>query len=187
MMELDNLEIVKYGHSSLRAVSSPIEQIKQEYEPLVEKMIDLMYQEGGIGLAAPQVGVEKRLFIIDLQEPDDYPNEFPKNILYQMMPVALFNPEISFFDEGETLLCEEGCLSIPNVRGLVERPKKLFLSAQLIKGTAIKDIECDGLLSRCIQHELDHLNGVLFVDKLAKKEYKKVEKKLVKISQLYNG
>ncbi len=149
------LQLRYYGDPVLRKKAEPVEEITAAELQLAEEMLITMYATGnGIGLAATQVGVLKRFLIVDVGEDDDEAYE----------PVMLFNPEI-LSAEGEAV-AEEGCLSIPDVTADVKRPEKVVVEGINVARERVR-IEADGLLARALQHEIDHLNGVLFIDRLS--------------------
>ena len=149
------LQLRYYGDPVLRKKAEPVSEITEDELQLAEEMLITMYATGnGIGLAAPQVGVLKRFLIVDVSAVDDEEYE----------PVMLFNPEI-LGEEGE-IIAEEGCLSIPNVTADVKRPEKVVVEGINVAREQVR-IEAEGLLARALQHEIDHLNGVLFIDKLS--------------------
>ena len=149
------LQLRYYGDPVLRKKAEPVAEITDAELQLAEEMLITMYATGnGIGLAAPQVGVLKRFLIVDVGEFDDEEYE----------PVMLFNPEI--LDEEGEIVAEEGCLSIPNVTADVKRPEKVVVEGINVARERVR-IEAEGLLARALQHEIDHLNGVLFIDKLS--------------------
>jgi peptide deformylase len=146
------LNIIKIGHTILRKIAEPVDIFDNDLKLLVENMIETMRLNDGIGLAAPQVNVSMRLFVID------------KKLINEEWDAGVYiNPEIISFEGSE--LFEEGCLSIPGIRAEVERPIKIKVKYQNLKGKIIKE-EMDGLLARVFQHEYDHLEGILFVDKI---------------------
>jgi len=140
-------EIRKFGDPVLRTKAAEIEDIDGTLVAVVEDMLDTMYAEPGIGLAAPQVGISKRLFVYDIGEG----------------PHAIVNPVISESD-GEWVF-EEGCLSVPGLSWDIVRPKEIHLTGYDLDGNEVS-IEADELLSRCFQHEMDHLEGRLLIDHL---------------------
>ncbi len=144
--------IVKEGDDVLRKVARPVTDFGERTQRLIDDMIDTLYGAGnGIGLAAPQVGMLRRIFVIDLQDEDG-------------IGLKVFvNPEI--VETSGTRICQEGCLSIPGKWGDVERPVSLKVRAQDRHGEFF-EVEADGLLGNCIAHEYDHLEGILFIDKL---------------------
>ncbi len=148
------LDIKLYGDKILRKKAEPVKEIDAEIIDLVENMVTTMYAARGIGLAAPQVGVPWRIIIIDVNTGEDSCND----------RLILINPEI--VEQEGILEEEEGCLSIPGVIAKVKRVDKLVVKGLDIKGNSVK-ISASQLLSRAILHEIDHLNGVLFIDHLS--------------------
>ena len=161
---IDNppLEIYKLGSNTLRTNAKRISKVDVETRKLAREMLQSMYSAKGIGLAAPQVGISKELLVIDINFEDSAAE-----------PLILVNPEITAF--GSTLNSyEEGCLSIPGVYLNVVRPSTIKLKFRDDMGRPRK-MNADGLLARCIQHEVDHLKGILFVDRVTSKEDLKTE------------
>lgn len=148
-------EIKKYGDICLRQHCLPIGDFTPSVEELAKNMLQTMYAARGIGLAAPQVGILKRIIVLDVESAIEGEGKFH--------PIILINPEIT--DGSGHALAEEGCLSIPGIREEVKRIDKIVVRARNLKGESVK-LEPYGLLSRVIQHEIDHLNGVLFIDRL---------------------
>ena len=169
------MRIVRNGNQSLRSISMPVGAITDDVKALAQRMTVTMKENDvpGVGLAAPQVGVNLRLIVVDTRpdgkssrkKPPTSPGEM---MLNPLMPVALVNPEIISSSKETECACE-GCLSLPGVEGEVTRPKKVLLKAQLISGEQVM-LECDGLLARCLQHEIDHLNGILFIDRASEED-----------------
>ena len=157
------LPIYLYGHDALRQEAEPVEENTDELQALIDNMIETMRNAAGIGLAAPQVGRTERLFVIDVtpmatQMEDDGEPVPPQ-------PMVLINPEI--VEEGETTVdMEEGCLSIPEVREAVTRPERVRMRYR-DRDFEQQEIEAGSILARVLQHELDHLDGVLFTDYLS--------------------
>ena len=149
-------EIVKFPDPRLKEVSKPITQVDDEIRELARDMIEVMYDEPGIGLAAPQVGASIRLFVIDTEWSDD---EIGKN------PSVILNPEIS--DREGRITWEEGCLSVPDYVANVDRDAEITLRGTDLDGNAIEE-RAVGLRAVCIQHEIDHLDGVLFIDRISR-------------------
>ena len=165
------LQLCYYGNPVLRKRAKPVTEITEAERQLAVQMLETLYVTGnGIGLAATQVGILKRLIIVDIGEDDDETYE----------PLVLFNPEILSF-EGE-IVAEEGCLSIPNVTAEVKRPEKIVVEGIDIQGEPVH-IEADGLLARVLQHEIDHLNGVLFIDRIGGLKRQLLKDELLKIQQ----
>jgi peptide deformylase len=155
----------------LRAVADPIVEIDEEIKTLAKDMLDTMYDAPGIGLAAPQIGVMKRIVVMDLAGEDE-----PAD------PLVMINPEITSFGD-EIQVTEEGCLSIPELYYEVERPSTVTVTYTDLDGKeVVKD--ADGKLAVCIQHELDHLDGVLYIDYLSRLKRDRVIKKFEKQAKL---
>ena len=174
------MNVKKYGNPVLREKSEPITEITPHIQQLAEQMTKTMYDENGIGLAAPQVGFNIRMFTIDVNfEENPVYNSPGEALLCPRMPLTLINPEITatYGDDEEFV---EGCLSVPDINATVIRPERIQLKAQILGGEMI-DVECGGLLARCAQHEIDHLNGVLFTDIAEEDEIKKQAGKLKKL------
>src|SRR5579862_2611252 len=151
----------------LKAVSTDVEKVDAEIRKLADDMADSMYAAEGIGLAAIQIGVAKRVLVIDLDQ-----KEGKKN------PVAYINPKITWASE-EMAVFEEGCLSVPEIWDDVERPARI--KCEYLDRDGNKQLlETDGLLATCLQHEMDHLNGVLFIDHLSRLKRSMAIKKLTK-------
>ncbi|WDE96131.1 peptide deformylase [Lentisphaera profundi] len=170
------LEVKKFGNPVLRKIAEPITEISDEIRELVEEMVDTMYEENGIGLAAPQVGQSIRLFVIDTHFDDEEYGSEGEKLFCPKMPMALINPEI-VSSSGENIPFEEGCLSIPLINASVIRPSNIVLRAKTLDGELI-EADFGGLTARCMQHEIDHLDGVLFTDRAEKEDLKLVAKKL---------
>ena len=155
----------------LRAVSKPVAKIDAATRKLVEEMFETMYAAPGIGLAAIQIGEPKRVVTMDLAKKDD-----PKQ------PQVFINPEL-IDKSDEKNVHEEGCLSIPEFYEEVERPAQVKIRYLDLDGKS-HEIEANGLLATCIQHEIDHLNGVLFIDHISKLKRDRVIKKFTKAAKL---
>lgn len=149
---MDVLPIIKIGHPTLRKNAQRVEKFDQDLIDLVQKMIETMRINEGIGLAAPQVNVLSRLFVIDR-----------KLINEEWEAQAYINPEILDTQGLDTY--EEGCLSIPGIRAEVDRPFKIWVKYQTVEGKVVEE-ELEGLLARVFQHEYDHLDGILFIDRI---------------------
>ena len=168
------LPILETPDPQLRQISTPVDAIDDDLQQLIDDMFETMYDAPGIGLAAIQVGVAKRLLVIDLQEPESDAEDAPpvKN------PRVFINPEI--LDSSEELSgYSEGCLSVPEQDAEVERPATVRASWMDREGR-IHEETLTGLLATCIQHEMDHLNGVLFIDHLSRLKRDMLIKKLNK-------
>ena len=154
----------------LRAVSEPVKKVDGEIRKLVDDMFETMYDAPGIGLAAIQVGVPKRVVTADLAKKDE-----PRN------PQVFINPEIVSSSE-ELSVYEEGCLSIPEIHEDVERPSRVRVRYMDLAGKP-QEVEADGLLATCLQHEIDHINGVLFIDHISKLKRDRITKKFTKAAK----
>ena len=159
----------------LRQISKPVETFDDELKTLVDDMFETMYDAPGIGLAAVQVGVPIRLLVIDLQEPANPEDPESKSV---RDPKVFINPEVLWHSDTEVPYTE-GCLSVPEHYAEVMRPDKIRARWQDEKGKTYED-EIEGLLAVCLQHEMDHLNGVLFIDHLSRLKRDMVLKKLAK-------
>ncbi len=168
------LEILEVPHPGLRAVAAPVAKIDESVRTIVSDMFDTMYDARGIGLAATQVGIEQRIVVIDLQEPES-DEEGAKPV---RTPLVYINPELVSVSD-EISVYNEGCLSIPEQYAEVERPTRCRVKWLDLDGAEHED-DFDGLLSTCIQHEIDHLNGVLFIDHISRLKRDMVLKKLAK-------
>ena len=161
------LNILIYPDDRLKTVAKPVESFDEALDQFIDDMFETMYQEQGIGLAATQVDVHKRVITIDIEGTKE--NQ-----------LVLINPEI-VESSGETGI-EEGCLSLPGLRGLVPRKEKVKVNALHRKGEPFS-LEADGLLAICIQHEIDHLNGIVFADYLSPLKRQRMKDKLLKLQK----
>lgn len=164
--------IIEAPDPLLRQISSPVEAITPEISQLIDDMFETMYAAPGIGLAAIQVGVPKRILVIDLQDPEEEGGEPVRN------PMVFINPEI--LRRAETIVpYQEGCLSVPDQYAEVERPDAIRARWLDRHGKAHEE-ELDGLLATCLQHEMDHLQGILFIDHLSRLKRDMILRKLAK-------
>ena len=163
-------DIIILPDKRLRLVSEPVKRIDAEVQALVDDMFATMYEAPGIGLAAIQVAVPKRVIVMDLAKKDD-----PK------APRVFINPQVLWRSE-ERAVYEEGCLSIPEFYEEVERPAKVHVKFLDLAGVE-QEVEADGLLATCLQHEIDHLDGVLFIDHISKLKRDRVIKKFAKAAK----
>ncbi|AXN32019.1 peptide deformylase [Vibrio coralliilyticus] len=161
------LQVLTFPDERLRTVAKPVEKVTPEIQKFVDDMIETMYDEEGIGLAATQVDFHQRIVVIDISETRD-------------QPMVLINPEI-LDKRGEDGI-EEGCLSVPGARALVSRAAEVTVKA-LDRDGKEYTFEADDLLAICVQHELDHLEGKLFVDYLSPLKRKRIQDKLAKIKR----
>jgi peptide deformylase len=164
------LEILEAPDSRLSTVCDPVERIDGALLRLLDDMVETMYAAPGIGLAAPQVGRLQRAFVVDLGKLDE------------RAPLFLINPELTW-QSDEVVAEEEGCLSLPEHFGQVTRAERVRVRFLDRAGEA-QEIESDGLLARCLQHEVDHLNGVLFVDHLSALKRTLILRKLTKAKRV---
>jgi peptide deformylase len=161
------LQILEYGDQILRAKGKPVENIDDRIRELAANMIETMHAANGVGLAAQQIGEALQLTVLDVSLVEDRPSTLkldgkdvdPKTA----MPLVLINPEIEL--RGTTEVGVEGCLSFPEITGDIERVKSVIVRVQTLEGRTI-EIEASGFLARAIQHEGDHLNGILFIDRM---------------------
>jgi peptide deformylase len=153
--------------SQLRLVSAPVERIDDAVRRLADDMLDTMYEAPGIGIAAIQVGVPRRIVTIDISREEDGRH-----------PQVFVNPEILWTSE-DTSVYEEGCLSIPDYFEDVERPARVRVRYQTLAGETA-EVEADGVLAVCLQHEIDHLNGVLFIDHISRLKRDRVVRRFTK-------
>ena len=162
-----SLEIVQYGHPVLRQKGDPIASIDEEIQRLIEAMFVTMYEASGIGLAAQQIGRALQLTVIDVREVTDRPSTLEMDgqtaDVAGIMPLVLINPEIH--PVGNSQPGPEGCLSFPDIYADIARPEFVEVKALNQSGDAVS-FKAGGLLSRAIQHEIDHLNGILFIDRM---------------------
>lgn len=166
MCEVIKMTIRKFGDPVLKEKSMPVEKVDREVKKTVKLMIDAMKTANGVGLAAPQIGILKQIIIFDIEE----------------SPICLINPEI-FWESKIKVVDEEGCLSVPGVIVPVERAKKIKVRALNIKGKQF-EVVAEGLIARIIQHEVDHVNGVLIIDRTTKDEKRRVLKELSSVPAL---
>jgi len=163
------LEIVKYGHPVLRQKGARIERITREIKQLAADMLETMEDKNGVGLAAQQIGLAKQLAVIDVRAVTDRPSTLELDGQpaegADFMPLILINPVVK--PVGEPVKGGEGCLSFPEIFGEIVRPGTVDVEALDIEGRPLA-FRCGGLLARAVQHEVDHLNGILFIDRMDK-------------------
>jgi len=170
-----------YGADILKKPSDEIKEITPEIRKIAEEMILTTALFDGIGLAGPQYGINKRIVALAVPYPEQTAISPGEALLLPRMPMVIINPEIIALSET-TECAEEGCLSVPEIYAPVERPQFVQFRAQTLDGELI-ECECGGLLGRCIQHEIDHLNGILFVDRLTEETFSVIESKLKKLKK----
>ena len=159
------LDIIEYPDPRLKTVARPVTRFDDRLRRLIQDMAQTMYSAPGVGLAATQVDVHERLLVVDVSETKDQLH-------------VLINPEIAWTSE-EQIECEEGCLSVPGVYDAVTRPAKVRVRAQNADGTPY-ELECEGLLAVCVQHEMDHLVGKVFVEYLSPLKQDRIKTRLRK-------
>lgn len=173
------LEVTKYGNPILRQKGTAIEKITPEIKQLIADMFETMYATKGIGLAAQQVGKALQLTVLDLRGVTDRPSTLELDgkpaELEKFMPLVLLNPQIKPLNDP--VLGPEGCLSFPELYGDVLRPESVEVKALDAKGKPI-EFRCGGLLARAVQHETDHLNGILFIDRMDRKSKNEIRDEL---------
>ena len=162
------LNVLTFPDERLRTVAKPVEAVDARVQKIVDDMFETMREENGIGLAATQVDIHERIVVMDVSEDQD-------------TPYVMINPEITH-KEGK-VVSEEGCLSVPGNYAKVERAEKIKVQATNKEGE-VYEFEAEGLLAKCVQHELDHLEGKLFVDYLSPLKRQRIKKKLDKEARL---
>ena len=173
------LDVIKYGHPVLRQKGARIESITPEIKKLIADMFETMEAKHGVGLAAQQIGQPIQLTVIDVREAKDRPSWLeldgkPADV-NEIMPLVLINPEIK--PDGEPATGGEGCLSFPEIFAEITRPESVAVKALNAKGKPI-EFRCGGLLARVVQHEVDHLNGILFIDRMDRKTKEELRQQL---------
>jgi peptide deformylase len=173
------LPVVKYGHPILREKGKRIEKLTPEIKQLIADMLETMYDEHGVGLAAQQIGKALQLTVIDVREAKERPSTLELNgepaDPASIMPLILINP--LWTPAGDPVAGPEGCLSFPEIYADITRPEKIDVTGMNDQGVMLK-FRAGGLLARAIQHEYDHLHGVLFIDRMEKSARRKIEKEL---------
>lgn len=166
---MDKPEILTYPDPKLRRTAEPVDEVTPEIRERIAEMFEVMVEDRGIGLAAPQIGWNVRIFVMNLTgKPEDN--------------VALINPTIT--ERVGRAKAEEGCLSLPGIYAKVERPKRIVMEGTTPEGEQVA-IEADGLTARCLQHEFDHLDGILFIDRVSPISKRRIKKKLEALEQRY--
>ena len=177
---------MKYlGEACLHQKAARIDEITDDIRNLSEAMLEIMYRHEGVGLAAPQVGISLRLVTLDVPEPKEpgMPMSPGERELLPQMPLVLVNPEIESFS-SVTEIGDEGCLSVPKLYAPVERPVSVVLKTTLLSGRQVR-LDCGGFLARALQHELDHLDGVVYVQRVKDPHYEEILPDLQKIYKKY--
>lgn len=172
------LPIHVYGSPALRQRAEPVEALTPEVQQLIDDMVDTMHAAHGLGLAAPQVGRPERLFVIDLSSlAEELLEETGAVPEYARRPIALINPELEDVPGAERVQFEEGCLSIPDIRDTVERPDAVRIRYR-DRDFQVREIEAAGVFARVLQHEYDHLEGILFIDRLGPLRRRMIRRRL---------
>ena len=167
------LKLYTYPEPVLKKKAQKVDKVDDETRHLLDDMLETMYADAGVGLAAPQVGVSKRIVVIDVEQEDDEEGHFSKG-----HPLFLVNPEIVW--RSDEMVCgEEGCLSVPGQRADVERHAQVRVHYTDYEGKE-QEILGKGLLAVCLQHELDHLDGILYIDRISRLKRQMIIKKLSK-------
>ncbi|HIF9178110.1 TPA: peptide deformylase [Photobacterium damselae] len=161
------LPVLTFPDDRLRTIAQPVEKVDAEIQQIVDDMLETMYHEEGVGLAATQVNIHRRIVVIDTSSTRD-------------QPMVLINPEITATSGDDSI--EEGCLSVPGSRAYIPRAAEVSVTALDRDGQSYR-FEADGLLAICVQHELDHLNGKLFVDYLSPLKRQRIKQKLEKLQR----
>ena len=178
------LSILQYGDPILRAKGKRIEKIDQRIRELAQNMIETMHDANGVGLAAPQIRESLQVTVLDVSQVEDRPSTMKVNGKdfdpQSAMPLVLINPQIDL--GGETEMGTEGCLSFPEITGEIERAKSITVRAQNLDGQPI-ELETTGFLARAIQHEVDHLNGILFIDRMSSATKTSLSSKLKRLQK----
>ena len=170
------MEIVNYGNPILKTPTQRVTEFNEELIKFTEDMIATMKQRNGVGLASPQIGDSRRICVVDLGFTEGFVYDGEKAITDDYYPLVLINPEIKVISEAKSIM-NEGCLSFPGVTLEIKRPSIIKVSFQDIEGNK-RLIECAGGLARCIQHEVDHLDGILFTERT--KKIKNKDAKLIR-------
>jgi peptide deformylase len=173
-IKMTHLKVLKAPDPRLKIVAKPVEEVNENIRKILADMLETMYAEDGIGLAATQVGIDKRLVVLDLKagEPEVPPE-----------PRYFINPEILWVSE-ETSVYREACLSVPEQRAEVTRPARIRIKYQDEQGQHQEE-EADSILATCLQHEIDHLNGILYIDHLSRLKYEIIMKKLTRLKKIH--
>jgi peptide deformylase len=179
------LRVTQYGEAVLRQPGERVERFDEDLRTLVSDMIETMYCAEGVGLAAQQVDHAIQVCVLDVshipEEEFDYQLDGLRQPIDLIMPMALINPVVTPLP-GRSLIAEEGCLSFPDIRGDVPRAEAIEVAYQDVRGAAHK-LFCTGWFARVVQHEVDHLNGVLFIDRMDKRQLRNLDTRLRRLKQ----
>lgn len=180
------LEIAQYGSPVLKEKCRPVEHVDDSLKDLADNMLETMYAAEGIGLAAPQVNVPVQLVVIDIPEEEESVTwlkvDGEDKVLSDIMPLVFINPVLEPY--GPMHPFHEGCLSVLKIRASVVRPDFVKATVTLLGGKRVT-IDCNGLLARCLQHECDHLNGILFVERVSSAQKITLRNKLKRLASGY--
>ena len=173
------LPVVKYGHPVLRKKGARVEKVTKEIQKLIDDMLETMRASRGVGLAAQQIGEALQVAVIDVRGVKERPSSLELNSetadVEAFMPVVLINPEVKPLTEA--IAGPEGCLSFPEMYADISRPESVEVRALNQKGESFQ-FRCGGLLARAVQHEVDHLNGILFIDRMSKADKEELKPEL---------
>jgi peptide deformylase len=178
------LKIYTFPDKVLATRALPISRVEKSYYKTADDMLETMYEAPGVGLAANQVGILERIIVLDTEYSHEEPmadmelGETPSGIVVNKKPIIMINPEI-VYQEGKIVWCE-GCLSVPEYQADVERAEKIKVKYQDIDGVT-RTLDAEGLQAVCVQHEIDHLNGKLFIERLSQAKKDTVKKKLIRM------
>jgi peptide deformylase len=179
------LRVTQYGEPILRQQGEPVTSFDGELQTLVSDMFETMYAEEGVGLASQQIDKALMVCVLDVSHlPDeelDYQLDGLRQPIDLIMPMAMVNPSVSPLP-SKTVAGEEGCLSFPGIRGDVPRPDAIEVAYQDVRGTPHK-LVCSGWFARVVQHEVDHLNGVLFIDHMEKRQLRMLDSQIKRLKQ----
>ncbi len=182
-----NLKIVLYPDPVLRKSGEKVSDVTDDIRQLAEDMLETMYEANGVGLAAHQVGKAIQLTVIDVSHDEECVSYLRVNgeekLLSEVCPITIINPEIKAFGDKDTT--EEGCLSFPDLRADITRPYEVRATFQNLEGNLI-ELETDGLFARAIQHEVDHLFGKLFIDRMSSVRKMAIRKQLKEMKEEYS-
>jgi peptide deformylase len=177
------LRVTRYGEAVLREAGERVDVFDAALRKLVEDMVETMYAAEGIGLAAQQIGVPRQICVVDLsllpEEDLDYELDGKRVPIDLIMPMAIINPELTVLP-GSTVAAEEGCLSFPAIRADIPRVEAIEVAFQDVKGEPHR-LRCRGWFARVVQHEVDHLKGVLFIDHLDRRQLRLLEPRLTRL------
>ncbi len=181
------LSIKQFGDPVLRAACAPVTHVDEDIRHLADNMIETMYSANGIGLAAPQIGLNLQLVVIDIPEDEEEGPEMAvingeERPIRDIMPLVFINPTLEPY--GKQSLFMEGCLSVRDIRANVARPTHVKATLPQLDGSVL-EIDCGGLLARCLQHECDHLGGFLFTDRVSSAAKITLAKKLKRLAAGY--